>query len=286
MATLGIGNTPTILDIFVRDANGALTDTDSLPTFVIKDSAAVVVSGSSTSGYKSSTGTYDARSFGAIPSGYTAGDWTIKWTATLNSVVKTITETFTVSAFTITVESDAITSVSGIKERAEIDLGLATTDYTDAQWGSLTERAVTRTNRRLALAGTDVELIYSPSTLTYARTDAASVSDSLADIVLMQVECIAIKQLMRTAVNKGIKVKDGDSSIDTTAGFGGHDSLVSNVCSELDQAILDYKINEADGSATKSGALVTYDDQQLFVDFDHDGDAYGLRDYQSPFDHS
>lgn len=177
-----------------------------------------------------------------------------------------------------------INTASGIKERAEIDLGLSSDAYTDAQWDSLTERAVTRINRKLNLSGQDGELVLANG--TYTRSDAGELSDSVTDIVLLQVECILAKTLRRSAVSKGIRVKDGDSSIDTTAGFDGHAGVVDDICGELNQAIIDYKVQDPDGEAGAAafGKLVTYDNSEIIIDVDHNGQTSRQRDYRSPFD--
>lgn len=177
-----------------------------------------------------------------------------------------------------------INTASGIKERAELDLGLASTAYTDAQWDSLTERAVSRINRKLNLSDQDGELIL--STGTYTRSDAEALSESITDIVLLQVECIIAKTLRRSAVSKGIRVKDGDSSIDTTAGFDGHAGVVDDICGELNKALVDYQVQDPDGQAGAAsfGGLITYDNSNIIVDADHNGQTARQRDYRSPFD--
>ena len=111
-------------------------------------------------------------------------------------------------------------------------------------------------------------------------------SDSVTDIVLLQVECILAKTLRRSAVSKGIRVKDGDSSIDTTAGFDGHAGVVDDICGELNQAIIDYKVQDPDGEAGAAafGKLVTYDNSEIIIDVDHNGQKSRQRDYRSPFD--
>jgi hypothetical protein len=177
-----------------------------------------------------------------------------------------------------------INTASGIKERAEVDLGLASDAYTDAQWVSLTERAVSRINRKLNLSGQDSEITLSAG--TYTRSDSGAITDSIGDIVLLQVECIVAKTLRRSAVSKGIRVKDGDSSIDTTAGFDGHAGVVDDICGELNQAIIDYKTQDPDGEAGAAsfGKLITYDNSEIIIDVDHNGQTSTQRDYRSPFD--
>jgi len=180
----------------------------------------------------------------------------------------------------------ALNTVSGVKERAAVDLGLASDAYTDSEWDSLVDRSVSRINRKLSLSGNDGELTLASG--TYTRSDAGAVTDSVGDIVLLQTECVIAKSLRRTAVSKGIRVKDGDSSIDTTASFDGHNNIVEDVCGELNSAIIEYKSSDPDGEsgAATYGGLVTYDDQEIIVDQDHNGQTFSSRDYRSPFDDS
>ncbi len=180
----------------------------------------------------------------------------------------------------------AINTVSGVKERAELDLALASGAYTNAQWDSLVERSVSRVNRKLGLDGRDGELTLASG--TYTRSDADPVTSAIGDIVLLQTECIIVKSVRRSATGKGIKVKDGDSSIDTTASFGGYDDVVNDICGELDKAIIDYQTTDPDGEsgAATHGGLVTYDNSNTDVVQDHNGDGYDRRDYRTPFDES
>ena len=179
-----------------------------------------------------------------------------------------------------------INTASGVKERSELDLGLESTAYTDAQWISLLDRSVGRINRKLSLTGTDAELTLTSE--TYARSDAEAVTGSVGDIVLLQVQCLIAKALKRSAVSKGIKVKDGDSEIDTTAGLDGHGSVADDICQELEQAIIDYKVADPDGEsgAAAFGDLVTYDNSEIITDVDHNGQTWVQRDSRSPFDPS
>ena len=179
-----------------------------------------------------------------------------------------------------------VNTVSGIKERSQVDLGLDDSAYTNAEWDSLVDRSVSRINRKLSLEGRDAELTLASG--TYTRSDEGDLSDSITDIVLLQTECIVVKSLRRSSISKGIRVKDGDSSIDTTASFGGHDDVVSDICGELDKAILDYQVSDPDGEsgAAAYGDLITYDNQEIIVDQDHNGQTGGQRDYRSPFDES
>ena len=180
----------------------------------------------------------------------------------------------------------AINTVSGILERSTIDLGLASDAYTNTEWDSLVSRSVVRINRKLSLTGNDGELTLASG--TYTRDDAAAVTDSIGDIVLLQTECIISKSLRRSAVSKGIRVKDGDSSIDTTASFTGHNDIVEDICGELSEALTSYLTVDPDGEAGAAthGGLITYDNSEITTEQNHNGETTHLRDYRSPFDES
>ena len=177
-------------------------------------------------------------------------------------------------------------SISGLRQRAITDMALTATSYTDTQWAYLADKSVRRINRKLYLDGTDVELSISgvDSSGVIIRSDAGTITDALADIVLLQVECLVAKNIRRSSVSKGIKVRDGDSEIDTTASFGGHNQVVSDSCDELKDAISMYLVNDPESSAATYGALITYDNKNIIIDADHNGDSAGTRDYSSPFD--
>lgn len=181
-------------------------------------------------------------------------------------------------------------SISGIRQRAIVDMALSSTSFTDTQWAYLADKSVRRLNRKLRTEGENSQLSISgvDSSGVIVRSDSGSISDSLADIVLLQVECLVAKNIRRSSVGKGIKVRDGDSEIDTTASFGGHNMVVSDACSELDSAIKEFLSNDPESTSDAStyGALITYDNSNIIVDADHNGDSGGTRDYSSPFDSS
>jgi hypothetical protein len=66
----------------------------------------------------------------------------------------------------------------------------------------------------------------------------------LFNLVLLQTECMYAKRKYFDSVLKGIRVKDGDTEIDTTAGFSGYDALIGGagvgVCDELKACLEDF----------------------------------------------
>jgi len=181
-------------------------------------------------------------------------------------------------------------SVSGLRQRAIIDMALTSSTFTDLEWSYLTDKSVRRVNRKLNIVGEDSQLSVSGVDVSgvIVRSDSGVINDSLADIVLLQVECLVAKNTRRSSVGKGIKVRDGDSEIDTTASFDGHNQVVTDACSELQMAIIQYLQSDPESSsdASKYGSLITYDDKFIITDVDHGGDSAGTRDYSSPFDQS
>ena len=134
----------------------------------------------------------------------------------------------------------------------------------------------------MGLTGTDEQLSFNEDTGTIVPTP----DSSIYDLILLQIECLIVKQTRRSAVSKGIRVRDGDSEIDTTAGFGGHDAVVKDICGELDNALKD--MDWTDGGVLDTGTdsmIIWYGNSRIYADMDHDGEGSGeTKDYSSPFD--
>jgi hypothetical protein len=267
MANVIENTAATDLDIFLRDFQGNLTDPTSI-SFVISDPTPTAVAAGA--GTKIDTGHYDAR-VATIPSGLViSSPWSIAWTFVFSGVSKTATEAFNVL-------SSAPCDTGTLTDQIKLDLGI-TTEFTDAQIVIFIEKALTRLNRRLNFTGTVSELSFSSSTGLITPTP----SESIHDLILLQTECLIVKTRQATAVNKGIRVRDGDSMIDTTAGFRGHGDVVSSVCDELEEAIKTF-LRDVEG-AQKHGDLVWYGNSRIIETDDHDGQAHFSKSFQSPFD--
>lgn len=268
---IAVGASGILLDIYTR-YQGVLTDPSSISYVIYEPGDTAVASGA---GHKESTGHYDARD-SIIPSGYSvASSWSIVWTIVSPAgVTSTATEEFTV----VSSLTSSFSNVDNLIDQLKLDLGI-TTEYTQAQFETFITKALNRLNRRLQLTDTTAELYFDDTTGTIQPTPNATIFD----LILMQIECLIVKQARRTAVGKGIRVRDGDSEIDTTAGFGGHKDVVDDFCGELDAAInkLLYFL------ASTGGDIVNYANSYIFQIMSHQGDGSGeIRDFSSPFDSS
>jgi hypothetical protein len=169
-------------------------------------------------------------------------------------------------------------TVDDIVHLVKVDMGLSDTDYTSSQYKSLVDKSLIRLNRRISTA-----LVASGSTTVQAII-SPNPTDTILDLIILQTECLVAQNQRRQAISKGIKVRDGDSSIDTTSSFGGHAQVVKDYCDEIDEAILDY-IRDVNG-ANINGKLITYGNSNVIESVDHNGDSSGERDWTSPFDNS
>ena len=119
MAIVAQGVAASGLDVFIR-FQGALTDPIAGPTYVIKEPGGTTVG--TGSGFKRTTGHFDARAT-VIPSGFSIVDeWKITWTATSPaSVTSSTTECFSVVASL----DFAFNNLQNITDLVKLDLGLS-----------------------------------------------------------------------------------------------------------------------------------------------------------------
>ena len=137
-------------------------------------------------------------------------------------------------------------------------------------------KSIRRLNRRLHITGTSGAISVNASGVITAP------SEELVDILCLQIECLIVKTNQGNAISKGIKIKSGSDSVDTTAGFGGFQNLVGNVCGELKDAITDYLTEVGDTAVVDGGDVVWYGDQREYwegEDFDN-----SRKNFRSPFD--
>lgn len=273
MPIVAVGGSGIDLDIFLRNGAGALTDPASI-FYDIKEPAGSLVA-DDVAPFKRSVGHYDARTT-IIPSGFSITEpWTIIWSWTsAGGVTGSKTEEFTVSS---SIEG-SFTDIDEIIEQIQEDIALTDTELTDEQITLFISKSLDRLNIKLKLQGTDGELSIDESTGAIVPTP----NSSMRALIVMQAECLIVKRKQAGAVSNGIRVRDGDSEIDTTAGFRGLGDVVNNVCNELKDAINDY-LSGIDGVGNH-GDLIWHGNQRIIEDEDHDGQAFRQRDYRSPFD--
>lgn len=257
--------------------NRVLTDPNSI-SYEIKEPAGTVVA--SGTGTKVSTGFYNA-SGSTIPSGYPGTSWSIVWTFTSPSNVgDTATESFTVVDSLSTSFNYDVGNIESIIEDVKLDMGLSN-EFTQANYVRLIKKSLRRLNRRLRFTGTTNALSYNSST----NNITPAPNDNITDLIILQIECLISKERRRDAVGKGIRVKDGDTEIDTTASFSGHSSVVSDFCGELDDAVKEYIRHEVDSPADHA-EVVWYGSRRIEGEMDHDGEGDdSVIVYTSPFEH-
>lgn len=243
--------------------NRVLTDPVAISGVIYNSASVPIVSGSVT---KISTGYYKASTL-TIPSGY-PGSASIKWMFTSPSLVTgTATETFTIVDTLTTSFNYDIGHLTGIIEDIKVDMGLDT-EYTNDQYVRLLNKSLKRLNRKLLYTGTTDALSYSSST----KKVSPDPDNSIYDLIILQMECLISKERRRDAVGKGIRVKDGDTEIDTTASFAGHSAVVQDYCGELDQAVKEYKLYNIDGPEDNAD-IIWYGSRKIEADMDHDGEG-------------
>ena len=169
-------------------------------------------------------------------------------------------------------------AISGMVDNIILDLG--DNGLTGGKASGLILKAIKRLNRRLKLTSAN-QFTFSPSGYITHVT-----SDVLEDLIYLQTECMAVKRGYSAAVSKGIRIRSGQDEVDTTSGFKGYSDFAKSVCDELADAIKDY-IQDTyadDALLNAKGKLIWYGTQRRIERYDHDGDAYGTRRSQSPFD--
>ncbi len=280
MAIIPINTAASGLDIFLRQ-NGVLTNPLSI-TYVVKEPSGTIID--SDVGFKRSTGHYDARNT-IIPSGFVINlPWKITWTfVSPNNITSSATEEFTVIEGFV----PSFIEFDSIIELVKVDLGLTATEFTDEQFKSFVTKSLNRINRELCLENTVNELSLDSVTEEITPT----LNSAGIDLLVLSIECLIVKRKRSIAIGKGIRIRDADSEIDTTAGFGGQRDLVENACDAFNKAISQIIYGGCsifkDKQATITGSVIGYSNSRIIEVMDHAGEGTGLeRDFSSPFDSS
>jgi len=268
MANININTPASGLDVFLRFGN-MLSDPTEISYTIKEPGGSNIGSGV---GFKRSVGHYDARNT-VIPSGFADEVWKIIWDFTApTNITSTFTEEFCVETQLVIIPID----VNDIIDQISVDLDLGDT-YTDEELAVFIKKALNRLNRKLRFCGTDLEMTFDSMTGEVTPTPNCTI----LDLILLQVECMILKSSRITAVGKGIRVRDGDSEVDTTAGFSGRNAVVSDACSELTDAIKDFLWQQT----ANDGEIIWYGNSRIIGIMDHNGEGTGAeRDFSSPFD--
>jgi len=187
-----------------------------------------------------STGHYQvtASSF-ALPETY--GD---KWYYTPTSLFGERVNVNTFTVFEILPSGSQTTNLIN-DIRADID-DEDSTRISDLSIKTMLGKATKHLNRKLNLSGTSDEIIWDGNAFTTV------LSNDICSLMLLQTECLIGKRFFSGSIGKGIKVTQGRTSIDTTAGFKGHQLFIGGeggVCTELANAIKQFKLDSIGGNA-------------------------------------
>jgi len=261
------------LDIKLRDGAGQLTD-PTVITYDIQEPGLTLVA-DDIAGFKRAVGHYDARNT-VIPSGFDVSKpWKVIWSWTAaDGVSSSATEEFTVS----TGLGGSFTDLDNITKQIKEDIAATAGEFTEEQLEIFIVKSLDRLNLKLQLQGTTDELSFNDSLGVIQPTP----SSPMRALIVMQAECLIVKRRQSSAISKGIKVRDGDSAIDTTAGFAGHKDIVTDICETLDKCIAAF-LRGLSG-VEDLGAIIWHGNSRLFEDADFDGDAFGTKDFRTPFD--
>lgn len=156
------------------------------------------------------------------------------------------------------------------------DIGTDST-YTDTDYINLIVKSIRRINVRIGSA-----FAYYPTCSGIGPTP----TESEGDLIVAQAECLWSKRKRSEAViggHGGLKIVDGDQSIDNTIALNGNDAVVKDFCGDLEKMIAAYLQQDA----TVLGYMIWEGNQEVLPEHDHDGDVGDPnREYQSPFDSS
>ncbi len=134
--------------------------------------------------------------------------------------------------------------------RVDIGDDGATPIFSDAQLIALIGKASNRLNRKLYLTGTSDEINVD------AAGEITPSTDTMSDLIILQVECMLMQRTMQGSFNTGadgLSVHDGEQSIDTTSRAGARATVLNsdhNPCAELEDAIKQEMLRRA-GNGTK-----------------------------------
>lgn len=91
---------------------------------------------------------------------------------------------------------------------------------------------------------------------------SGGLTDPIFNLILLKTECMLAKRAHFDAAGKGIRVKDGDTEIDTSVSFGGLAALVNDKggpCAEFDNMLMgycDYVHRATEGDVTKYASII------------------------------
>lgn len=151
--------------------------------------------------------------------------------------------------------------------------------FTDDQINSLINVACNRLQAAAAtflISISDGELSKVPTPTEYA-------------LLVMQVQCILANRDLNSAIRKGVRVKQDENEVDTSAGLSAFIQAVTGkggICDQLKDAIKDYITNgDTDGSAAAQyGENIWSGNRNVYDDVTHNGQFSERKNFPRGFD--
>ena len=134
----------------------------------------------------------------------------------------------------------------------------STQTYTDAQLVGIVQKATIRVDNDIgagltqAVSGGFVQFEQATSGNTFLPSGVfglpegsftGNLPDGLLNLIMLKSECMLAKRTYFDSAGKAIRVRDGDTEIDTSVGFGGLEGLTTGKggpCAEYDVALVNY----------------------------------------------
>lgn len=176
---------------------------------------------------------------------------------------------------------------SGYIEQVKLDLAILDTAFTNNQYTIFITKALNKINTALCLSGEN-ELSINASGIITPELNNRGIY-----LLVTALECMIQGQKSIKIINNngGIRVRDADQEIDTSAGFTEQRAMAQSLCNDFDKTIAHIIyigcsiIKNKDDNVP--GKMVWYGNSRIFANMDHSGDGDGsTRDFSSPFDSS
>jgi hypothetical protein len=220
-----------LLDIsFYNYAGGSLVDDDSFTSgvypsgYIYNPSNSCVSSGNGT---RISQGKY-YYSYDVPSDAPLGNNWAIHWKITINNIPNTFSEFFTV----LPIGAD---NYLALIEEVRFYMGDDATPYiyTDEKVGKSVEKALPLINDRLNWSCVYVSGSISPSPTDFQR-----------EIYSLQAARLIMHEKLWTLAQKGLKIRDGETSIDISAASASANDAIKYLDGELEKRINSYLMNQ------------------------------------------
>ena len=139
-----------------------------------------------------------------------------------------------------------------------------TLTYTDAQLNIFIRQALNLLSTKVAIA-----ITINTSTGEFSSDPGAE----QAALISLQVQCLIARRDFKTAAGKGVRVKQDENEVDTSAGLTGLQSTVDgdySPCAELDRLVVLY-LSSVNGGVADNAEAIWSGNSRIYEDVDHDG---------------